>query len=288
MSYSRYIPRPQPYVQTSDGGYARFVGFGGVPGPASLGSWDPSQATLFSWFRADNVTGSGSAVTALMDKSSNGYSVNCIHNPVNPHGSDNLTLIAGPNSQPALQMPSAFSGGQFATITGVNPGPPTSHAMIGPNKVWSVGYAGKLGTILGANQYTALFTLAGTAAATSATMYITNIAAMPTFYFQYGSGTCTIIGSDTTFDYTDYFQFLLTFNGAADPTNAANYTLTINHTPYAVKSYSAAGGCEPICWLGDQGDAPGISPGVVADFMLAQSLVKPMDWGTYMTSRYNL
>lgn len=112
------------------------------------------------------------------------------------------------------------------------------------------------GSALTTNQYYSLFTMAGVDAADSGTLFYTQITGMPTFYLQFGNGTCAIIGVDDTFIYNQLHACSMTYNGGGYA-NASSWSLRVNGVQVPITITMAGGGNGTNNVLGDGGSGGG-------------------------------
>lgn len=257
--------------------------------------WQPNDLggpNIYAFFESDSITRMGlTDVTDIIDKGENGYNIHLDTAGGIPGGVMGfLAAQAEINGQDALEFLDFSSGGLFAQ-TDISMA--DSVPAIGPNMTFSIGYLGKLPAIPTPGDYTSTGVFAGTLVdgSDSATMYYTNIAGKPSFYFQLGATPCTIIGPplDFPFDFTQWHKWLLTYNGAGDYNNPANWTLTINDVVVPISIYHDAGNNSRYCALGNHGDTPFIAPGLFAHLFIAKVAMDQEDrdnWGAYILRKY--
>lgn len=259
--------------------------------------WTPADvsADTYAWHTATNVTESAGDATYIFDQGPNGYDISCAYIDIVPGGPFTYNA-ASLNGLPTLEYKSIITGGQFAYVSsGV------STQFMGLDQPFTIGYVGRMVT-LATDEYTSTGVMAGTNDDDSATMYYLNtdsaFSAFNQFYFQVGNsfsplGHCVIIGPPVTdvIDFTEWHQWLLTYNGGGDFENAANWSLRINGVDRTVTIYTNAGGNAPFSCLGNHGDLPDVAPGDFAEQLWCQIAFDETtkdNWDAYVAERWGI
>lgn len=246
--------------------------------PSGVTVWTPATLTTKQWwYRSDTRVLSGSDLTTWNQLSADGGAtgINLVFTSAWPQ-----LVAAAINGHDAFQFPAGTVKGS------TSPNPST---IIDPSSAFSFAYVHK-SPVLGSGTFYALWTLAGSNAANSATLFYTNLTALPVFYFQLGNGTVALV-SVPDFTISNYHYVIVSYNGGGSYGTAGNWAIYVNGVSQTVSSVSTSGGNTATNTIGDgSGGGASNAGNHVEEFFATQALTGADLTGavTYFSTRYGL
>lgn len=216
-------------------------------------------------------------ITQITDRSTNSWNVDCTTNCFPGTAGKPLWVANQLNGQPCMRM-DANSGGRFSGTCSPLSGP----AVIGAHQQMGLSWVHKAQTYA-TGKYSSLCVLSSGVDQTSSTMYFTNAGFGATFYYQFGGSfgvgnESWVIGNANPLSLDVYHYVIFNYNGAGDPTNAANYELTVNGSIVELTAFLATGADAAYNWFGNHGDPPtDVGPGDNFCFYLYNSMILGQD-----------
>ena len=183
----------------------------------------PATTHAAWWYRADDVNVITGNVITMYDKGP-------IGNDLSISGGTVTLLSNDINGKPSVHF--NVNGGGTPTLNSTTP-------YFDPSQPFSWTRVFKSFTLTSGN-YDALYTVAGTTAALSSSLFLYNNGTNVELYLQEGTGTAQIVTDAVDSTYTNYATYTIVYNGSGF-SNPANFQLLVNGVPSTVTTTSGAG-----------------------------------------------